>query len=147
MIFGSIVIGKNDGWKQNINLGRKTNQSFVQIPFAIFIDMVKFKAQENSINICLTEESYTSKIDHLANELMCKHINYLGKRVKRGLFASSMGKVLNADINGAIGILRKVKVISDVDLINLGNRGDVVSPLKLDKFANEIYLRTHKLSL
>ena len=59
---------------------------------------------------------------------MKKQDNYLGKRIKRGLFKSSSGKILNADINGAIGILRKKNVFSDVDLINLRDRGDVVSP-------------------
>ena len=59
---------------------------------------------------------------------MKKQDNYLGKRIKRGLFKSSCGKNLNSDINGAIGILRKKNVFSDVDLINLRDRGDVVSP-------------------
>ena len=59
---------------------------------------------------------------------MKKQDNYLGKRIKRGLFKSSCGKILNADINGAIGILRKKNVFLDVDLINLLDRGDVVSP-------------------
>ena len=62
---------------------------------------------------------------------MRKQDNYLGKRVKRGLFKSSCGKVLNADINGAIGILRKVNAFSDADFIGLRDRGDVVSPLVL----------------
>lgn len=59
---------------------------------------------------------------------MNKHDNYLGSRKTRGLFVSSVGKVVNADINGAVGILRKANVISDAELINLRNRGDVVSP-------------------
>ncbi len=62
---------------------------------------------------------------------MSKHENYLGKRIRRGLFKSSSGKVLNADINGAVGILRKVNALSDADLISLRDRGDVVSPLVL----------------
>ena len=63
---------------------------------------------------------------------MKKQNSYLGKRVKRGLFKSSCNKILNADINGAIGILRKNKnVFSDAELISLRNRGDVVSPLVL----------------
>ena len=62
---------------------------------------------------------------------MCNHENYLGKRIRRGLFKSSSGKVLNADINGAVGILRKVNALSDADLISLRDRGDVVSPLVL----------------
>lgn len=56
---------------------------------------------------------------------------YLGKRIKRGLFKSSVGKVLNADINGAIGILRKANAFSDASLVGLRDRGDVVSPLVL----------------
>ena len=77
----------------------------------------------------VTEESYTSKIDHLALEEMKKQESYLGKRLKRGLFKSSCGKILNADINGAIGIMRKKNAISDVQLMNLRDRGDVVAPL------------------
>ena len=81
------------------------------------------------IKVFEVEESYTSKTDHLAFEPMMKQDAYLGKRVKRGLFQSSCGKVLNADINGAIGIMRKQNVISDVQLMNLRDRGDVVAPL------------------
>ncbi|HBK6304668.1 TPA: transposase, partial [Campylobacter jejuni] len=60
------------------------------------------------INFVLTEENYTSKCDHLANEKMKHQEKYLGKRIKRGLFKSSTNKILNADVNGAIGIARKV---------------------------------------
>ena len=60
------------------------------------------------ISFQTNEESYTSKVDHLAFEKLCKHDVYLGKRKKRGLFQSSIGKLINADINGAIGIGRKV---------------------------------------
>lgn len=59
---------------------------------------------------------------------MKKKDNWLGNRVKRGLFMSAIGKTLNADINGAIGILRKVNAFSDADLVSLRDRGDVVSP-------------------
>lgn len=95
------------------------------------IQKIEYKAEEIGIDVSVTEESYTSKIDHIANEEMKKQDNYLGKRVKRGLFKSSTGKILNADINGAIGILRKKNVFSDADLVNLRDRGDVVSPLVL----------------
>lgn len=128
---GTIVIGHNNGWKQKINIGRQNNQTFVSIPFNDLIHKIQYKSEEVGINCIITEESYTSKIDHLANENMTKQNNYLGKRIQRGLFKSSCNKILNADINGAIGILRKVNVISDVDLINLRDRGDVVSPLIL----------------
>ena len=105
---GSIVIGLNKGWKQNIDLGKKTNQKFVEIPFSKLIDKITYKGKLMGINIQITEESYTSKIDHLAFETLKKQEVYLGKRKKRGLFQSSIGKLINADVNGAIGIGRKV---------------------------------------
>lgn len=126
---GTIVIGHNKGWKQNIELGKRTNQNFVSIPFNRLIQMIQYKAEEVGINVVIVEESYTSKIDHIAGETMKKQEVYLGKRVKRGLFQSSIGKLINADINGAIGILRKV--VGDDFLGNLINRGDVYSPIKL----------------
>ena len=105
---GSIVIGLNKGWKQNINLGKKTNQKFVEIPFSKLIDKITYKGKLIGIDVVTTEESYTSKVDHLAFEPLKNQDIYLGKRKKRGLFQSSIGKLLNADINGAIGIGRKV---------------------------------------
>lgn len=104
---GNIVIGKNLGWKQSINIGKKNNQKFVQIPHAKLIDYIKYKGKSLGIKVILKEESYTSKCDSLALESVQKHKTYLGRRTKRGLFKSSTGKVLNADINGAINILRK----------------------------------------
>ena len=128
---GNIVIGHNKNWKQKSNLGKKTNQKFIYIPFNKLIQKIQYKAEEVGIDVNIVEESYTSKIDHIANEEMKKQDSYLGKRVKRGLFKSSTGKILNADINGAIGILRKKNVFLDADLVNLRDRGDVVSPLVL----------------
>lgn len=105
---GSLVIGLNRGWKIGINLGKKTNQKFVEIPFSKLIDKISYKCKLVGISFQVNEESYTSKVDHLAFEKLCKHDVYLGKRKKRGLFQSSIGKLINADINGAIGIGRKV---------------------------------------
>jgi putative transposase len=131
---GNIVIGKNDGWKVKVNLGSKTNQKFVSIPFATLINQITYKAKEVGIKVILTEESYTSKVDHLADEEMIHHESYLGKRIKRGLFRSSYGQLLNADVNGAIGILRKVignDFLQDEFFEEkLLNRGLVVNPLK-----------------
>lgn len=131
----NIVIGHNKNWKQNINIGKKNNQNFVSIPFNILIDQIKYKGIKRAINVIVTEESYTSKIDHLSFETLEKHETYSGKRLTRGLFKSSNGKVLNADINGAIGILRKANVILDEQIMLLQNRGDVVSPKKLYKIS------------
>lgn len=105
---GSLVIGLNKGWKNGINLGKRINQKFVEIPFSKLIDKISYKCKLVGISFQVNEESYTSKVDHLAFEKLCKHDVYLGKRKKRGLFQSSIGKLINADINGAIGIGRKV---------------------------------------
>jgi putative transposase len=104
----SIIIGRNKNWKQNINIGKANNQKFVSIPHSKFINMLKYKCKKYGINYKETEESYTSKVDHLANESLKKQDSYLGKRIRRGLFLSSTGKVINADVNGSIGIMRKV---------------------------------------
>lgn len=127
---GKIVIGKNDNWKQNLNLGSKTNQQFVQIPHAKLIQKIEYKAKLVGIEVICTEESYTSKVDHLAGEKMCKQESYLGKRKKRGLFQSSIGVLLNADINGAIGIGRKV--IGDSFVKEIVNSGLVFRPYSVD---------------
>ena len=105
---GSIVVGLNKGWKQNIELGKKNNQKFVEIPFSKLIDKIIYKGKMVGIDVQTTEESYTSKVDHLAFEALEKQSSYLGKRKKRGLFQSSINKLINADVNGAIGIGRKV---------------------------------------
>lgn len=105
---GSLVIGLSKGWKNGINLGKRINQKFVEIPFSKLIDKISYKCKLVGISFQVNEESYTSKVDHLAFEKLCKHDVYLGKRKKRGLFQSSIGKLINADINGAIGIGRKV---------------------------------------
>lgn len=100
---GTIVIGQNKGWKNEINLGRKTNQKFVEIPFSKLIDKIAYKAKLIGISVLTHEESYTSKVDHLAFEPLKKQDVYLGKRKRRGLFKSSVGKLLNADINELSG--------------------------------------------
>lgn len=105
---GALVIGKNDGWKQAINLGSRTNQNFVQIPHARFIEMLTYKAQLVGIQVILTDERYTSKCSFLDLEPIGKRDNYQGKRTHRGLFRTSDGRQINADVNGAYNILRKV---------------------------------------
>ena len=99
------------------------------IPFNILIQQIQYKAEEVGIEVVVTEESYSSKIDHLAFETMEHHESYLGKRVKRGLFKSSTRKYLNADVNGAIGIARKVA--GDEFVKNLISRGQALCPIKL----------------
>src|SRR3990167_4885495 len=127
----NIVIGYNEKWKQNVNRGRQNNQNFVCIPFLKFVNQIKYKCEDVGINVFLTEESYTSKCDHLAFEKMEYQEEYLGDRAKRGLFISSTGKFLNADVNGSIGIFRKV-IGDEVLKETLINRGAVFVPVKMN---------------
>ena len=104
----TIVIGKNKEWKQGISIGKKNNQNFVQIPFARFIEMIQYKAEEHGIAVILTEESYTSGTRFIDNEQPTKENYNKSRRIKRGLFKSNKGILINADLNGAYQILRKV---------------------------------------
>ena len=104
----TLVVGYNEEWKQEVNLGKRNNQSFVYIPFCTLIKQLEYKCKLEGINFILTEESYTSKCSFLDNEDVCKHEKYLGKRIKRGLFKSKEGKLINADLNGSLNILKKV---------------------------------------
>lgn len=103
----TIVIGHNKEWKQDINIGKQNNQKFVQIPFNTFIHMITYKAQMQGIKVIQREESYTSKCSFMDNEDICKHEKYKGNRIKRGLYKSQTGRLINADLNGALNILKK----------------------------------------
>lgn len=127
---GSIVIGYNKGWKNGINIGAKNNQKFINIPFYNLIDKILYKARLLGIDVITHEESHTSKIDHLAFEKMKHQDVYLGKRKKRGLFQSSIGKLINADINGAIGIGRKV--LGDPFVRKVVDRGLAFNPIRMN---------------
>lgn len=126
---GKLVVGYNKSWKTHINLGNKTNQTFTQIPFAKLLQMLNYKCKLIGCELVETEESYTSKCDHLADEEMKHHKEYRGKRIKRGLFRSSIGKVLNSDVNGALGIMKKVVDKSFVRKII--NSGFLFNPVKI----------------
>ena len=127
---GTIVIGHNKQWKTAINIGNSNNQKFVNIPHSKLIDKVRYKAELAGILVIENEESYTSTIDHLAFEPMQKQDSYLGKRKKRGLFQSSINKLINADINGAIGIARKV--FGDSVVTQIINSGLAFNPYKVN---------------
>ena len=127
---GTLVCGRNKGWKDSINLGRRTNQQFIQIPHEQLISMLRYKCEMVGIRFLENEESYTSKCDALALEPVCKHETYLGKRVHRGLFQSSSGRTLNADVNGALNILRKV--VGDSYVSTIADSGCLFQPRKLN---------------
>ena len=127
----TIVIGHNRCWKQEINIGKRNNQNFVSIPFNMFISMISYKATLEGINVKIVEESYTSKCSFLDNEQICKHEEYAGRRVKRGLFKTSSGGIINADINAAFNIIRKsAKEAFDVSILPEG-RGFWWNPIRI----------------
>jgi putative transposase len=104
---GTIVIGYNPNWKQEINLGKKTNQNFVFIPSDKLVKMIKYKAEEIGISVIEKEESYTSKCSFLDGESNEHHNVYMGERISRGLFRSEKGTIINADVQGAYNIIKK----------------------------------------
>ena len=105
---GTIIIGYNDGWKQNINIGKKNNQKFVQIPFLRLINQVKYKSELIGTTVITINENHTSKCSFLDNEEIRHHKKYVGKRISRGLFRTSNGTLINADVNAGYNIMKKV---------------------------------------
>lgn len=111
-----IVIGHNPFWKQQIKLGKRNNQNFVNIPHSKLIDMVKYKGNDVGINVVDPTEEYTSKCSFLDDEEIYHHDIYIGKRIFRGLFRSTKGILIgnkiineiNSDIQGAYNLIRKV---------------------------------------
>ena len=126
----TIAIGYNKEWKQECNLGRKNNEKFLSIPHSKLLHYIKYRATQHNIEVIETEESYTSKCDALALEPVEKQEKYLGKRIKRGLFQSSIGKLINADVNGALNILRK-SVACDSLIQEIASRGLVFQPVRV----------------
>ena len=124
----SIIIGYNMFWKQKVNIGKRNNQNFVQIPFHKLKWFIEYKAEKCGLNIILNEESYTSKCSFLDLEEIKKHEIYRGKRIKRGLFKSNKGVLINSDVNGSYNILKKAvpKVFAD------GIEGVIVHPYKIN---------------
>lgn len=124
-----IVIGYTPYWKQEINLGKRNNQNFVQIPFGQLIQYIKYKAEEVGIEVILHEESYTSKCSSLSLEKIEKKDSYGGKRLKRGLYHDfASNKTINADVNGALNIMRKAT--DDSIVKEIISSGRVFRPLQ-----------------
>lgn len=104
----TIVLGYNQGWKQEVNLGKRVNQKFVAIPYYKFIKMLEYKAHDSGIKVIITEESYTSGTSFLDNESPSKGNYNKSRRIHRGLFRSNTGILINADVNASYQIIRKV---------------------------------------
>ncbi len=108
----TIVIGHNTHWKQNASMGKKNNQTFVQIPLYKLIKNITYRAERCGIRVIEREESYTSKASFLDNDVIptygeVKEPKFSGKRIKRGLYKAANGTIINADLNGSANILRK----------------------------------------
>ena len=106
-----VIIGNNSGWKNGINLGRRNNQNFVNIPYTKFINQLTYKCQLLGITVITREESYTSKAsfldyDEIPNYKDETKPKFSGRRIKRGLYRSTTRKI-NADVNGAYNIMVK----------------------------------------
>lgn len=127
----NIIVGYNEGWKQEVDIGKKNNQNFMNIPHLNLRKKLEYKCENYGMNFIQHEESYTSKCSFLDNESISKHNNYMGKRVKRGLFKSSDGILLNADINGSGNIMRKV--VSNVHVTD-EIVASMVKPIILNSF-------------
>jgi putative transposase len=130
-----IIIGHNNGQKQNINLGKKVNQEFVSLPFLNLIQKITYKRELVGLEVILTEESYTSKSSFIDKDILPNYEdkkespNFSGKRVKRGLYQCSDGFCLNSDVNGSLNIGRKV--IGDV-VYDKFDRSLVARPIRIN---------------
>ena len=127
---GTIVVGHNKGWKQKINIGKRNNQNFVQVPFGYLMSILESKCQEYGLKYLETQESHTSKCSAIDNEPVKHHDQYVGKRIKRGLFKSKDGILINADVNGAINIACKSKVTGMQETAN-SIKGIVAFPKRI----------------
>ncbi|TQQ83197.1 transposase [Peptacetobacter hominis] len=132
---GNIVCGYNETFQRNSQLGKKNNQTFVNIPFGILREKIEYICRLYGINFVKQEESYTSKASFFDKDIIPvynddnpKEYEFSGKRIKRGLYQTKEGKLLNADVNGALNILSKSKV---VDLDVLYNRGELDTPVRI----------------
>ena len=133
----TIVIGKNKNWKRHSNMGKRNNQNFIGIPHAIMINMIRYKANQYGISVVTTNESYTSQTSFLDHEKPCydngnkarekKGLLPAIRRIKRGLFKSNNGTLINSDVNGALQIIKKAFPNSSFDD---GIEGVVLHPVK-----------------
>ena len=112
----TLVIGHSKNWKNKINIGKVNNQNFVSIPFSKVINIIKYKAEDLGIKCIEQEESYTSKASFLDNdniptfnEVNEKH-TFSGKRITRNLYQTKNNQIIDADLNGALNIMKKANI-------------------------------------
>ena len=135
---GNIVIGYNPDWKRDINIGKQNNQNFVQIPHGALREKLCYLCQLHGIRYVEQEESYTSKASFFDDDALPvynadnpRSYEFSGKRITRGQYRAASGLVLNADVNGALNILRKCNLIG---LTALQDSGCVSQPRRIRAF-------------
>jgi IS605 OrfB family transposase len=137
---GNLVIGWNEGQKNSACMGKRNNQNFVVIPTKRLIERLKQLCSEYGIVLTITEEAYTSKASFLDGDSLPKYgekpkgWRASGERVKRGLYKSRDGHVINADCNGSANIMRKVATQLNLNLAEVG-RAYLTVPQRYDLFS------------
>ncbi|MGO0882161.1 RNA-guided endonuclease InsQ/TnpB family protein [Clostridioides difficile] len=132
---GILVCGYNETFQYRSNIGKVNNQTFVHIPFGKLRDKLEYLCKLYGITFLKQEESYTSKASFFDKDIIPtynddnpKEYEFSGKRIKRGLYQTKKGMILNADVNGALNILRKSNVVS---LDGLYSRGELDTPVRI----------------
>ena len=134
-----VFIGKNINWKQSLPFGKKVKQRFAYLPYETFIEQLKYKCKLRGITVTTQEESYTSKASFLDNDDIpvygeTENPKFSGRRVKRGLYKTSDGRLINADVNGSYNILRK-GLMNNNQSLRMGN--PLINPLVVKGIGKE----------
>ena len=137
-----LILGYNINWKTGVNIGSNNNRKFYQVPYRKLIHMLFYKGENSGIKVVENEESYTSKCDALALENVGFNHTYVGQRVKRGMFQSARGVLINADVNGAINIMRKYVTKTYTFLANVLDT--IVQNTPLSRLCNPIKIKNAK---
>ena len=126
----TLVIGHNKNWKDKINIGKVNNQNFVSIPFNKIINIIKYKLEDNGIQCIEQEESYTSKASFLDNDNIPtfnegenQKYTFSGKRITRNLYQTKNNQIIDADLNGALNIMKKanIEMLTSLDYLKFNN--------------------------
>ncbi|PTL29261.1 transposase [Lachnospiraceae bacterium oral taxon 096] len=132
---GTLVVGYNETFQRNSHMGKQNNQNFVNIPYGQLRNKLEYLCKLNEIVFVKQEESYTSKSSFwdrdnipVYNADNPKEYQFSGRRLQRGLYKTASGKTINADVNGALNIMRKSRV---VDMNILYSRGEVDTPIRI----------------
>jgi len=133
--FVTLIIGYNETFQRKPDMSKCNNQNFVNIPYGKLRSKLEYLCELNGIVFVKQEESYTSKASFWDNDIIPPYnadnpqsYGFSGKRVQRGLYRTADGRLINADVNGALNILRKSSV---VDLTVLYSSGEVDTPVRI----------------